>query len=342
VLYVSATGASDVNNLAYAARLGLWGRRTAFANREEFVSGIRAGGIAAMELVARDLKALGLYTSRALSFAGVEYEVLEHALTEAQIKIYDAYAQGWAIIHSNLGAALEETRIVDGESGDTLNRNAKSSVLSQFEGTKQRFFAQLLLSMKLPSLLPAIAADIDRGDAVVVQLVSTAEAMLDRRLAELEPHEREALEIDLSPREYVVDYLMKSFPVRLMRVFTDENGTARSEPMSDGNGNPVFCRAALAARDAMGEQLCALPPVATALDAIIERFGVDGVAEVTGRTKRLVIGRDGTRASGMQPKPGISARTDRGRQQLWAAAARHCAGLWLAQKLVPAHAARNA
>src|SRR3546814_3877616 len=37
VLYASATGASDVNNLAYATRLGLWGPETAFANREAFV-----------------------------------------------------------------------------------------------------------------------------------------------------------------------------------------------------------------------------------------------------------------------------------------------------------------
>ena len=50
----SATGASDVNNLAYAVRLGLWGPGTAFANREQFISEIRDGGIAAMELVARD------------------------------------------------------------------------------------------------------------------------------------------------------------------------------------------------------------------------------------------------------------------------------------------------
>jgi hypothetical protein len=70
VLYASATGASDVNNLAYATRLGLWGPETAFVNREAFVADIRDGGIAAMELVARDLKSLGLYTARALSFAG--------------------------------------------------------------------------------------------------------------------------------------------------------------------------------------------------------------------------------------------------------------------------------
>lgn len=57
--------------------------------------------------------------------------------------------------------------------------------------------------MKLPSLLPAIDTAIAEGQAVVVQLVSTAEAMLDRRLADLSNEEREALEIDLSPREYV-------------------------------------------------------------------------------------------------------------------------------------------
>jgi hypothetical protein len=101
------------------------------------------------------------------------------------------------------------------------------------------------------------------------------------------------LDINCDCKEYVIDYLAKSFPVRLMAVFTDENGNPRSEPMSDEQGAPVLCRSALAARDRMIEQLCALPPIATALDAIIERFGVDQVAEVTGRTRRLIAGRDG-------------------------------------------------
>jgi predicted RNA methylase len=293
VLYASATGASDVNNLAYAMRLGLWGPETAFADRGQFVAAIRAGGIAAMELVARDLKALGLYTARALSFAGVEYDVLEHALTPEQIAVYNAYADAWAIIHSNLEAALEATRVVDAATGATLNANAKSAALSRFEGTKQRFFGQLLLSMKLPSLVPAIEADLESGQAVVVQLVSTAEAMLDRRLADLSPEEREELEIDLSPREYVIDYLTAAFPTRQMKVFTDAEGNIRSEPLSDYEGRPVHSQSALLRRDELIEQLCALPPIATALDSLLERFGTDGVAEVTGRTRRLVIGQDG-------------------------------------------------
>ncbi|MCC5640679.1 strawberry notch family protein [Nostoc sp. CHAB 5844] len=62
VIYVSATGATKVSNLSYANRLGLWQTGDfPFTSREDFVESISVGGIAAMEVVARDLKALGLY-----------------------------------------------------------------------------------------------------------------------------------------------------------------------------------------------------------------------------------------------------------------------------------------
>ena len=45
VLYVSATGATTVQNLAYAQRLGLWGGEDfPFATRAEFVAAIETGG----------------------------------------------------------------------------------------------------------------------------------------------------------------------------------------------------------------------------------------------------------------------------------------------------------
>lgn len=92
VVYVSATGATSVHNLACAQRLGLWGGEDfPFATRSEFVEAIEAGGVAAMEVLARDLRSLGLYTARSLSGDGVEYEMLEHALTPEQRGIYDAY-----------------------------------------------------------------------------------------------------------------------------------------------------------------------------------------------------------------------------------------------------------
>ena len=65
IAYVSATGATTLPGLAYAGRLGLWAAgETPFEKRTDFVSAMEAGGVAAMEVVARDLKALGLYQAR--------------------------------------------------------------------------------------------------------------------------------------------------------------------------------------------------------------------------------------------------------------------------------------
>ena len=103
IVYVSATGATTVQNLAYAARLGLWGTGDfPFATRADFVAAMEGGGIAAMEVLARDLKALGLYAARSLSFEGIEYEIVEHRLTAEQVRIYDAYADAFQIVHQNL------------------------------------------------------------------------------------------------------------------------------------------------------------------------------------------------------------------------------------------------
>jgi hypothetical protein len=157
ILYVSATGATTVQNLAYAARLGLWSTGDfPFATRAEFVAAMEGGGIAAMEVLARDLKALGLYAARSLSFEGILYEIFEHALTSEQIAIYDAYADAFQIIHKNLKAALEAANIT-GADGGTYNRHAKAAARSAFESNKQRFLNHLLTAMKCPTLIAAFA-----------------------------------------------------------------------------------------------------------------------------------------------------------------------------------------
>lgn len=310
VLYASATGASNVNNLAYAVRLGLWGPETAFPTRELFIHEIAAGGIAAMEVVARDLKSMGLYTARALSFAGVEYEMLEHVLSAEQIEIYDRYADTWSIIHRNMEAALEEAGVIDGPSGKTLNSGAKAAARSRLESVKQRFFQQLLMSMKLPSLFPAMQEHLKEGMACVIQLVSTGEAMLDRRLADLDEDEREDTDIDLSPREYLFDYLERAFPTRQMESFVDQEGELRSRPMVDEQGNPVHCPAAIARRNACMEELGAMPPIASALDAIVNHFGEEAVAEITGRSRRLTTSQDGRQLVQRRSARSNTAETD--------------------------------
>jgi hypothetical protein len=305
IVYVSATGATAVENLAYAQRLGIWGSDDfPFANRAEFVSAIEAGGVAAMEVLARDLRALGLYTARSLSYDGVEYDLLEHDLTQEQVRIYNAYADAFQVIHNNLNAALEATNITSDSA--TLNRNAKSAARSAFESTKQRFFNHLITAMMTPTLIGAIERDLDAGHAAVVQVVSTGEALMERRLADIPTEEWSDLHFDVTPREYVLGYLAHSFPTQLFEEYSDAEGNIHSRPVHDEDGNPVQCREALRCRDELIEKLASLPPVQAALDQIIHHFGTDMVAEITGRSRRIVrkTGRDGIDRLAVENRPG--------------------------------------
>jgi hypothetical protein len=286
VVYVSATGATTVHNLAYAQRLGLWGGEDfPFATRAEFVEAIEDGGVAAMEVLARDLRSLGLYTARSLSYDGVEYELIEHQLTAEQRRIYDAYAGAFAIIHNHLDTAMQAANIT-GETG-TLNRQAKSAARSAFESAKQRSFGHLLTSMKTPTLIRSIEQDLADSHAAVIQIVSTGEALMERRLAEIPTEEWNDVRVDITPREYVLDYLAHSFPVQLYEPFTDSEGNLSSRPVFR-DGQPVESREAVARRNELIERLASLPPVPGALDQIVQRFGTDLVAEVTGRSRRVV------------------------------------------------------
>lgn len=310
VLYVSATGATVVSNLGYASRLGLWGAASfPFPTRASFVAAMEAGGVAAMEVLARDLKALGLYTARSLSYAGVEYEILEHDLTPEQTEIYDAYADAFSIIHNNLEAALRLTNI-SSDSGATLNGNAKGAARSAFESAKQRFFGFIVTSMKMPTVLKQIQRDLDDGFAPVIQLVTTGEALMERRLAEIPVSEWGDIQVDVTPREYVLDYLMNSFPIALHEVFSDEEGNLRSR-IAMQDGQPVVCQAALEKRDEMMEYLGALPAVHSALDQLIHHFGTDQVAEVTGRSRRIVkrVSFDGARLA-VERRPASANRDE--------------------------------
>ena len=277
ILYVSATGATTPENLAYAARLGLWGGPEApFPTREAFMEAVEAGGVAVMELIARELKAMGLYIARSLSFEGVEYEALRHPLTEDDVAIWDAWADAYQLIHANLRAALEAVGI--SEDGKPRSPQAASAVMSAFEGAKLRFFGHLLAGLKSPSLVAAIRQDLAEGRSAVVQVVSTNEAVMERRLAEIPPEDWNNLAVDLTPKDQVLDYLMGAFPIMAMDAVEDEDGNVSLVPVRDADGKPVVSQEALRLREELVTHLACLPAVPGVLDAVLA-----GAGDRTGR-----------------------------------------------------------
>jgi len=303
VVYVSATGASKVSNLAYASRLGLWQTGDfPFPTRSDFITAIESGGVAAMEVVCRDLKALGLYFARNISFEGVEYDALTVPLTADQIAIYDTFSEVFQVIHTNLEEALEV-------SGASLNGSAKVAARSAFESNKQRFFNHLLTSMKCPSMIQAMDADLAEGLAPVIQLVSTNEEMIKRRLAELPTEEWSDLNVDVTPRENIMSYLMNAFPIFLYESFTTPDGQLQSRLVQDANGDPVICREAEAQRDELIGKVASLPALPGALEQILHHFGHDRVAEVTGRSVRILSDPDGRQYVAKRPASANIAET---------------------------------
>ena len=288
VLYVSATGASSINSLAYTSRLGLWQQpHFPFQSRENFISEMIKGGISTAEILSKELKSRGLYISRSLSLEGVEIEVIDVPLTDEQKAIYNTWADAFKVIHNNLHEALKETGIVrpDGKSAD---KNKKKTLLSVFESTKQRFFLYLLLAMKANKLIHLLEQDIKNGFAPVIQIQSTNEALMNRVLADL-PN-RNKIERDITPKDAILEYLWNAFPVKKHKEKEDDAGNIKVVEVMDGNDEAIIDPIALKMRDEMVDKILEMPALPTLLDRLIWHFGTNTIAEITGRRSRLVRG----------------------------------------------------
>ncbi|CAH3034300.1 unnamed protein product, partial [Porites lobata] len=95
VVYCSATGVTDVKNMAFMERLGLWGDGTAFKSFDSFLASITKRGLGASEMLAMEMKASGMYVSRGFSFRQAEFVNVEATLTAQQIKVYDTAVHVW-------------------------------------------------------------------------------------------------------------------------------------------------------------------------------------------------------------------------------------------------------
>lgn len=139
VVYCSATGASEPRNMAYMVRLGLWGEGnagfpafTGFLEAIQGKGGLRSGAssIAALELVAMDMKSQGMYVCRTLSFSGTEFETVEIPLEEPVASQYEAAARMWnELFREFLYAeeqliAAEKSLIESNANGRTLNEDS--------------------------------------------------------------------------------------------------------------------------------------------------------------------------------------------------------------------------
>jgi predicted RNA methylase len=278
IVYVSATSASKIDALAYAPRLGLWGIGTAFANREQFLTKLDSGGTAAFELLCRDMKALGMYLSASLSYEGVTFERLVHKLTDEQKEQFNVLAGVWRLILANVNTSLDNS---------DASGLARAAALSALESTRLRSLQAMTTSQKLPTVMDDVDRRLADGQSVVIQLTNTNEAAQEKALSRL-GEEGDLDDLDMSPKEMLLDYVERCFPTQQYVERLSDDGNIVSEPLLDNEGRPVANPESVAMRESLKAHLVSVLVPTGPLDYLLETFGPDAVAEVTGRRRRVV------------------------------------------------------
>jgi hypothetical protein len=288
VVYSSATAASEVKHLAYQIRLGLWGEGTSFPlGFSQFAEEIEAGGVGAMEMTARDLKAMGRYFCGNLSYGidpdsglAVEYREVIHPLTPRQREMYNNMARAWQEVLKNFNRALEITN---------SSKTARRYAVGQFWAEHQRCFRNLITAFKVPTLVREIETALANKQSVVVSITGTGEAQTKKQISRAMDEEEAIDDLDFSPRETLTRLVENCFPVKIFHEETDtHSGTVVYVPVLDENGNQLESRVALDLKRELLDRLSVLEIPEHPLDQLVNYFGTENVAEMTGRKKRLI------------------------------------------------------
>ncbi|XP_042963353.1 protein FORGETTER 1 [Carya illinoinensis] len=201
VVYCSATGASEPRNMGYMVRLGLWGAGTFFLDFRDFLVALEKGGVGALELVAMDMKARGMYVCRTLSYKGVEFEVVEAPLEAEMMDMYKKAAEFWAELRVELLSA----------SAFLSNEKPSSSQLWRlYWASHQRFFRHMCMSAKVPATVRLAKQALMEDKCVVVGLQSTGEARTEEAVTKY------GLELDdfiSGPRELLLKFVEENYPL---------------------------------------------------------------------------------------------------------------------------------
>ncbi|GLC46902.1 hypothetical protein PLESTB_001282200 [Pleodorina starrii] len=164
VLYSSATGASEPNNLRYMIRLGAFD----YPHIGDMINALKKSGLGALEMFCMGLKATGTYVSRTLSYKGAEFKNEELKIDPIFSVMYDRSCSLWSLVY-NVLRALPKAKNARG-------RDMKASL---FWGAHQRFYRQMLIASKVRRCAELAQDALERGMCVVIGLQSTGESNLN-------------------------------------------------------------------------------------------------------------------------------------------------------------------
>ncbi|MCO5559785.1 hypothetical protein L7F22_013389 [Adiantum nelumboides] len=204
VVYCSATGASEPRNMGYMARLGLWGIGTDFPNFQVFLGALEKRGVGALELVAMDMKARGMYVCRTLSFKGAEFDVIEVILETDMQNMYNKAARLWAELRKEF--MLTISTLYD------IEKPSSSQLWRLYWASHQRFFRHMCMSAKVPAAVRLAKQALEESKCVVIGLQSTGEARTEEAVSK---YGNELDDFVSGPRELLLKLVEENYPLPL-------------------------------------------------------------------------------------------------------------------------------
>lgn len=145
IVYSTATAASDVRQMHYMTRLGLW-----TGEHNLFVKMLESYGSCAMEMTALQLKHSGKLVSRQLGFDGIDVFLKTYELNQEEKNYYDTLTLAWK------------------------NSNCLNGI------DNQNFFQYLITSFKVSLAINEIQNSLNKGESVVIGLQTTGESCYKR------------------------------------------------------------------------------------------------------------------------------------------------------------------
>src|SRR5262249_39245482 len=210
----------------------------------------------------------------------VEYREVIHHLTSRQREMYDQAAAAWQHVLRNIDEALKVT-------GGGSRQRSQATV--HFWSSHQRFFRQVICAFKVPAVIKETERCLAEGKSVVISLVGTGEARTREQVGRALAAGATLEDLDFTPREIIASMIERGFPTTLYQDGTDPaTGRTYQVVVKDKDGNPVESREALRMKQALLDGLSSLHLPENPLDQIVNHFGEGAVAEITGRTRRLV------------------------------------------------------
>jgi len=342
VLYCSATGVSEIAHMAYAVRLGLWGSANPlYPTFDSFKEALTRRGVGAMEMLALEMKRKGLFLARTLSWEGADFHTVKVRLGQKQVASYDGAVKWWFRVKDEIESALQ-----------MLNMPAKTMIWRLFFAAQQRFFKEMCISAKVEEVCTEAKKFLEDDHCIVIGLQSTGEAGMDVTLNELaeslvengsarkdQKGKVDLESVDLPNLLSTCGSIMSNFLRSHFPIAPPPQEAPKIPPIPPNGFASDFERLEHARLTDLADRIKRMPPPEPVrelvrrredllnavkdldlppnpLDDIINRFGVENVAEMTGRSGRILRNSKNTfrytkRFGGSQTSYGLSAPVNR-------------------------------